>query len=132
MFKSIQIQTQDKMTMVEVIDPIREFIAEQQRKTGILIVTVPHTTASIILHKNYDEEIQSDFMRAVQRLAPQDIVYQYIEGNSPAQIITSILGNSLTLIVNDGHIELGMFQSVFLCEFDGARKRSVYLKFIAD
>ena len=132
MFESYEIKTAEKMQMVEIADLIKDFVKKCGILNGIVFVSVPHTTAGLTLNKNYDLVVQGDIMRMMDQIVPRQGPYEHIEGNSAAHILASIFGNTITLIVNDGHIELGMFQSVFLCEFDGPRKRKVHLKMISD
>jgi len=130
MFDSIEIKTTEKNQMVEILDELKKFVAKHQVKRGIIYIHVPHTTAALTLNKNFDPVVQKDILDKLDRLIPSDDHYQNIEGTSAAHIKTALFGNTATLIIEDGRIELGMFQSVFLCEFDGPRKRRVNLKII--
>lgn len=130
MFKSIEIKTTQKNEMIEVQKEVKAFVQESGVLHGIIVITVPHTTAAITLNKNYDEGVQNDVMLEMDELVPKEGKYTHIEGNSAANVKASLFGNSLTLIIDDGRLELGMFQSVFLCEFDGPRKRKLFLKII--
>ncbi|MBE0449468.1 MAG: YjbQ family protein [Clostridia bacterium] len=130
MFESIEIKTTEKNEMVEVQKEIKTFIQRSEILHGIIVITVPHTTAAITLSKNYDEGVQNDVMVEMEELVPREGKYTHIEGNSSANVKASLFGNSVTLIIDDGRLELGMFQSVFLCEFDGPRKRKLFMKII--
>ncbi len=130
MFKSIDIKTTQKNEMIEVQKEVKEFIQKSGVFHGIVVISVPHTTAAITLNKNYDEGVQNDVMLEMEELVPKEGKYTHIEGNSSANVKASLFGNSVTLIVDDGRVELGMFQSVFLCEFDGPRKRKLFMKII--
>lgn len=130
MFKSIGVNTKEKMEMYELLDEIKQFVNESGILSGVLFISVPHTTAGLTMNKNYDLMVQEDIMMKMRDLVPKDSAFRHIEGNSAAHIQASLFGNTLTLILEEGHIELGMFQSVFLCEFDGPRKRKVFFKII--
>ena len=130
MFESIEIKTTEKYQMCEILDYLKKFIAKHDVKRGIIYIHVPHTTAAISLNKNFDPEVQKDIMDKLDQLIPASDNYKNIEGTSAAHIKASMFGNTATLIIEDGRIELGMFQSVFLCEFNGPRKRRVNLKII--
>ncbi len=130
MFESIEIKTTEKYQMCEILDYLKKFIAKHDVKRGIIYIHVPHTTAAISLNKNFDPEVQKDIMDKLDQLIPASDNYKNIEGTSAAHIKASMFGNTATLIIEDGRIELGMFQSVFLCEFNGPRKRRVNFKII--
>lgn len=130
MFESIEFKTTQKNEMVEVQKEIKTFIQRSGILHGIIVITVPHTTAAITLSKNYDEGVQNDVMVEMEELVPREGKYTHIEGNSSANVKAALFGNSVTLIIDDGRLELGMFQSVFLCEFDGPRKRKLFMKII--
>jgi secondary thiamine-phosphate synthase enzyme len=132
MFKSLTIKTTEKTQMLEIIDAVKAFVEESGAQNGLVVIYIPHTTAGITINKNYDPVVPSDIMNKMNELIPREGNYQHIEGNSAAHIKASLFGNSVTLILNDGRLELGMFQSVFLCEFDGPRKRKVLIKIVKD
>ncbi len=132
MFESIEIKSKEKNEMIDIMDTIKEVVTKSGVRHGIIVVYVPHSTAGITVNKNYDPVVEEDIINRMNELIPKDGHYQHIEGNSAAHIKASIFGSSVTLIISNGHIELGMFQSVFFCEFDGPRKRKYFIKIMKD
>ena len=132
MFKTIHVKTSERFQMIEILDEIKKIVAESGVLYGIVALHVPHSTAGITLNKNYDPVVQNDILMKLQELVPKDGKYGHIEGNSDAHIKVSLLGSTETLMLEDGRIELGMFQSVFLCEFDGPKKRRINVKIISE
>lgn len=130
MFESIEIKTTEKYQMCELLDELKKFVAKHHVKRGVIYIHVPHTTAALSLNKNFDPEVQRDILEKLDQLIPENDKYKNIEGTSAAHIKAAMFGNTATLIIEDGRIELGMFQSVYLCEFNGPRKRRVNLKII--
>lgn len=130
MFKTIDVKTTEKHQMVELLDEVKALVLESGVLHGIVTVHVPHTTAGLTLNKNYDPVVHNDILETMHIIVPRDGNYLHIEGNSAAHIKASLFGNSETMIIENGRIELGMFQSIFLCEFDGPRKRKVHIKVI--
>ncbi len=130
MFKTIDVKTIEKYQMVELLDEVKALVLESGVLHGIVTVHVPHTTAGLTLNKNYDPVVHSDILDTMHLIVPKEGNYLHIEGNSAAHIKASLFGNSETMIIENGRIELGMFQSIFLCEFDGPRKRKVHIKII--
>lgn len=130
MFKTIDVKTTEKYQMVELLDEVKALVLESGVLHGIVTVHVPHTTAGLTLNKNYDPVVHDDILDTMHIIVPKEGNYLHIEGNSAAHIKASLFGNSETMIIENGRIELGMFQSIFLCEFDGPRKRKVHIKII--
>jgi len=53
------------------------------------------------------------------------IRYHHLEGNSPAHVMASLVGSSITVFIENGRLQLGTWQKIFFCEFDGPRSRKV-------
>jgi secondary thiamine-phosphate synthase enzyme len=130
MYERIQIKTTKNEEMIEILDLLKAFVAQNKVKKGIVVINIPHTTAAITLSKSYDPEVQKDILDKLDAFIPKDGAYTNIEGNTAAIIKAAMFGHNENLIIEDGHIELGMFQSVYFCEFDGPRKRQIVFKII--
>jgi secondary thiamine-phosphate synthase enzyme len=69
---------------------------------------------------------------ALDRLVPQDPIYRHTEGNSDSHIKAALIGTSATVFISSGALELGRWQGIFFCEFDGPRDRQLRIKIVAD
>ncbi len=125
------IQTDTRNAMVEITPRIQRAIDRQRFKTGMVIVHVAHTTAGITINENADPDVKTDILAKLDQLIPQnETYYQHDEGNSDAHLKASLFGHSVTLLVEQGKLQLGRWQGVYLCEFDGPRERRVLIKMI--
>jgi len=97
---------------------------------GVCFVYTPHTTAAVTINENADPDVASDMVKGLDRIVPDDPGYDHAEGNSPAHIKSSLVGCSLTVLVERGRLLLGTWQGIYFCEFDGPRTRKVYVKVI--
>ncbi len=93
---------------------------------------IPHTTAGVTINENADPTVAQDMIADLQRLIPnRQPYYLHREGNSASHFMTSsLMGSSVIVPVEGGQIELGTWQGIFLCEFDGPRTRKVHVRFI--
>ena len=121
------------MQMADITKQIKEDLKESKIEEGIIVVYTPHTTAGITINENADSDVVRDMLNGFERAFPtHHSDYHHFEGNSHAHIKSTIFGPSQTLIIHKGHIILGIWQSVYLCEFDGPRNRTYYVKIIKD
>ncbi len=127
MLEKINIQTNCQKCLINITDKIQ---AHLPKKSGICVLFVPHTTAAITINEGADIDVSYDIINHMQKLVPRNAGFLHIEGNSDAHIVSSLIGTSLTLIVENGVVLLGTWQKIFFVEFDGPRNRSVYIKFI--
>jgi len=107
----------------EIID-ITSKIAHTVKGTGVATVFVNHTTAGLTINENADPDVQRDILMKLDDLASDDD-YRHVEGNSDAHVKASLVGSSVQVIVKEGDLQLGKWQSIFLCEFDGPRERRI-------
>ncbi len=95
---------------------------------GICTVFVPHTTAGVTINENADPDVIRDILKEMNTVIPLSDGYAHSEGNSAAHIKASLFNSSCTVIVEGGSLQLGTWQSIFFCEFDGPRNRSVWVQ----
>jgi secondary thiamine-phosphate synthase enzyme len=130
---SLEVATRAAHDLVEITDVVRAALRKAGVQDGILVVYVPHTTAGVTVQENADPDVRRDLLLALENAVPAKAArgeYRHAEGNSDAHVKASLVGSSATLIVKGGDVLLGTWQGVFLCEFDGPRKRTVQLKVI--
>ncbi|MFB6208018.1 MAG: secondary thiamine-phosphate synthase enzyme YjbQ [Candidatus Nanohaloarchaea archaeon] len=111
-----------------VKDLTREIEDRLDIENGICLVHVPHTTAGITVNEN-EERLLEDLESLLEELVPgKGYLHDEIDDNAAAHLRSIILGDSVTLPVSNGNLELGTWQSVLLVESDGPRTRKVRLK----
>ncbi len=112
----------------ELIDITREVQAQLTTvgfTEGLCMLYVPHTTAAIMINENADPSVCSDILMILNRIVPWEADYRHLEGNSPAHVKATLVGESVTIAVSGGVPSLGRWQGIFFCEFDGPRTRTV-------
>lgn len=130
-FKS-EINTHKNSEFIDITSIVRKKVAEAKITDGICVIFVPHTTAGITINENADPDVVSDILMMLDRKIPlKDSSYGHSEGNSAAHIKASIMGSSVSVIVENGKLLLGTWQGIYFCEFDGPRSRQVWIKIIS-
>jgi secondary thiamine-phosphate synthase enzyme len=125
--KELHISSKKREEMIDITREIQNAINQEKMMDGYLIVYVPHTTAGITINEGADPSVQQDIIKTLQQLIPEKNNYEHEEGNSDAHIKASLLGSSVTLLVNKGKLVLGTWQHIFFYEGDGPRNRMVYI-----
>ncbi|QUH25501.1 secondary thiamine-phosphate synthase enzyme YjbQ [Serpentinicella alkaliphila] len=128
MLKELQIQTNRLNEFIDITDKVQKLVTEGGIMEGTVTVFIPHTTAGITVNENTDHDVQKDMIKQLNDTIPYENNYAHIEGNSAAHIKASIMGFSVTIIINRGSLLLGTWQGLYFCEFDGPRKRRVFVK----
>ena len=129
---SFTIETAARFEMIDITGRVAALVRESGIKQGLCHAFVPHTTAAVTINENADPDVPRDILTALDRIVPLSEGYGHAEGNSAAHIKASLFGSSQTLLIDDGALVLGTWQSLFLCEFDGPRTRKVLIKLTGD
>lgn len=129
---TIYIQTGEPMQMLDITGEVQRLAADSGIGSGICTLFLPHTTAGLLITEKRDPYLATDFFRAFERLVGEEQNYRSLENNFPAYLLAGLTGVSRTIPVENGRLALGAWQSIYLMEFDGDRKRKVRVKFMED
>ena len=128
--KAISLQTNSRAEFIDITAAVQKIIREEQIEEGICLVYTPHTTAAITINENADLDVPRDILAALDKAVPWSANYRHSEGNSAAHVKSSLVGASEMVIIENGRLVLGTWQSIFFCEFDGPRTRKFIVKII--
>ncbi len=126
--EEISVRTSSRIEMVDITSQIRSAVSKSGTQEGICTVYCPHTTAGITINENADPDVVFDIQKKLQNLIPAHENYRHMEGNSDAHIKSSLIGNSIQIIISGGSPRLGTWQGIYFCEFDGPRTRRVWIQ----
>ena len=129
MVLTTSINTRYRSEMIDITSQVEEELNRSGLKDGVCFLFVPHTTAGITINESADPSVATDIQAMLNKLIPWEESYRHLEGNSAAHIKSSLIGNSVMIFVESGHLKLGTWQGIFFCEFDGPRSRKLYIKF---
>lgn len=126
------VRTTQRNQMIDITSRVEAILRQSQVIDGMAIVFVPHTTAAVTINENADPDVKSDFLQKLSTLIPKDEpFYQHEEGNSDGHLKTSLVGNSVTVLIKSGRLVLGRWQGIYFCEFDGPRERKMQIKIVS-
>jgi secondary thiamine-phosphate synthase enzyme len=132
MFKQIPVQTNAQIEFVRIDHDVQNAVNESGVKNGICLIFAPHTTAAITINENADPDVVRDIIMETSKIIPLQDGYRHAEGNSAAHIKSSLFGASETVIIENGRLKLGTWQSIYFCEFDGPRHRKVWVQILSE
>ena len=127
--KDFQISSKHRNQMIDITGQVNSLVTQSGITNGDVIVYCPHTTAAITINENADPSVPHDILLTLDELLPQHRPgYRHSEGNSDAHCKSSIIGCSEQILIKDKSLELGTWQGIFFCEFDGPRSRRVMVQ----
>jgi secondary thiamine-phosphate synthase enzyme len=125
------LRSREREELVEFTAEVSEIVSGARVREGVCVLFVRHTTAGLTVNENADPDVASDMLLALRTLIPQHgMGFRHGEQNSDAHIKASLVGPSVTVPFADGKLLLGRWQGIFLCEFDGPRRREVVLTIV--
>ena len=128
----LRVSTSAHTQMLNITDMIQSAVTESGVRSGVCTVFIPHTTAAVTINENADPDVVRDFTMEINKLVPWEDGYRHMEGNSAAHLKASMIGFSEQIIIEGGRLVLGTWQGIYFCEYDGPRRRNVYVKIMED
>jgi secondary thiamine-phosphate synthase enzyme len=128
---TLSIKTTRQTQFLDITREVEKTVLSSKVSEGVAYIFVPHTTAGITINEGADPSVQEDILQTLNQVIPFKGPYRHGEGNSPAHIKASLIGSSVAILIEDGRLILGTWQSIFFCEFDGPRTRKAMIKFIS-
>ena len=135
-FFNLEIKTNGQK-LYEITDQTIKWIEKHNFKTGILNLSIQHTSASLIVQENADPNVQQDLINYFNKLVPMDnkLYIHTSEGKDdmPAHIKSALTNNQISLSVKDSRILLGIWQGIYLFEHRiHSTKRTIVHHFIGE
>jgi secondary thiamine-phosphate synthase enzyme len=129
--ETIDIRTTTREELIDITQLVRSTIRNAGVQSGLACIFAPHTTAALTLQENTDPNVKRDLLAHLRTLVPRDAGFDNDEENTDAHIKSTLVGATLTVLVEGGKPLLGHWQAVFFCEFDGPRQRKVHVRVLA-
>lgn len=122
----VPVSTDERYQLVSITDKVKDAVRAAGVEDGVCLISSTHTTAAVTINEDFDRDVPKDLAAACRAFLERlDVRFDHMEGNSDSHFLTSLFGQSQTLLIRDGEPDLGRWQGVFLAEFDGPRQRTV-------
>jgi secondary thiamine-phosphate synthase enzyme len=137
---SFVIHTTQYIDFINITKDVESHVAKSGVKDGVVFVITAHTTTGIAVNEAL-ECLQSDMVDMMWRLIPEDHNYAHSRmlhsygttaGNPTGHLRSHLTGNHAVFPVQGGKIIRGGAQEIFLCEFDGAQSRKIFVQVIGE
>ena len=128
---TLTVHTTTCCEMIDITDRVAAAVRKVGIQRGLCHLFVPHTTAAVTINENADPDVPRDILAALERSVPFSGPYRHGEGNAAAHVKASLFGASQTVLIAEGRLVLGQWQSLFFCEFDGPRTRQLLVRLTA-
>lgn len=125
---TISVRSASRTEMVDITSLVQKEVSKSGVTDGICTLYVPHTTAGVTINEGADPAVCEDIIGKLNDLVPPHAGYRHMEGNADSHVKASLMGSSVSVMVEDGRLVLGTWQKIFFCEFDGPRYRKLYVK----
>lgn len=122
------IQTRSRTDFINIDGLVAAEVKKMGMESGVITIFIPHTTAGVTINENADPDVTADMETVLDRIVPWTGGYRHGEGNTAAHVKAGMMGASTQVIVENGQLQLGTWQSIYFCEFDGPRTRKVWVK----
>ncbi len=127
--ETFKVSTGDRNEMIDITSQVQSAVSASGIISGDVIVFCPHTTGAITINENADPDVVHDILLTLGKHFPKNAMgYRHDEGNSDSHVKSSLTGCSEQLLICKGKLILGTWQSVYFCEFDGPRTRTVVVQ----
>ena len=123
------VQTERKTELVNITEQVREAVKNGAAASAALVY-IPHTTAAVTISENIDPDLVDDLERAFDRVVGEDWGWRHDDAdgpNAPSHTRSALVGPQIMVPLREGELALGTYQGIFFCEFDGPRRRKVYV-----
>ena len=135
-FDELSIKT-NASKLIKITDKVSNFVNQSKILNGILNISILHTSASLIIQENADDDVQKDILDFYDKLVPMDenLYIHNTEGKDdmPAHIKSTLTNSNLTLSIKNNKLILGTWQGIYLFEHRIDQQiRKVFLHIIGE
>ena len=125
----ISLKTERRTQLLDITNEV-EAALNGANGAAAALVYVHHTTAGVTINEDIDPELANDLEQAMEKIVEDGWNWRHDDAdgpNAPSHVRASLLSPEVLVPLREGRLALGRYQGIFFCEFDGPRKRKVYV-----
>lgn len=130
--RTFKVVTDSRVELYNLTDRVRDLVKASGVKAGFVIISTLHTTTAIFMNE-FQAALMADLKSFLNRLANKDHGYLHNcedcsdcdRANADSHLKAMMLGQNLTVPIQEGAPLLGQWQSILFAELDGPRERSL-------
>ncbi len=121
-----ELKTHSRMEIINITTEVNFILEKSNIKKGLVNIYSKHSTSGIVINED-EPGLLKDFQNTLETLVPSNGNYKHdiIDNNADSHIRSFLIGNSETIPLYNGKLDLGTWQSIFFVELDGPRTRKV-------
>lgn len=128
MIEEIEISSEKKYQMIDITDRIERVVKQSQMENGLVFIFTPHSTAAVVITED-EPGLKQDWLNFLNKIISGfDFEHNKIDDNADSHILSGLIGQGKTLLLEKGQLVRGIWQQIFLVELDGPRSRKVMIK----
>ena len=130
----LEFETKQRIEFVRITDKIESAVEKSGVKEGLVLINPMHITAAVIVNDDEDG-LKKDYLAVLERLVPYRANYNHNdtgEDNAASHIWRQLMGHQVVMPITNGKLDLGTWEQIFYCEFDGKRKKRIIVKVIGE
>jgi secondary thiamine-phosphate synthase enzyme len=121
---TIEVSTSHERELVDITHLVRAEVQRSAVRDGTCALYAQGATAALMIQENDDPNITLDVLDCLDAMAPPGRWrHDRVDNNGSAHIQAGIVGPSEVVPIRDGSLALSTWQNIFLCDFDGPRRR---------
>ncbi|MBU4369881.1 secondary thiamine-phosphate synthase enzyme YjbQ [Patescibacteria group bacterium] len=128
MIKEFEVLTKERYELINITNKVERIVRESKVRDGLCFVFAPHSTAGIVLTED-ESGLKNDWLAVLKKMVSGfDFFHNRIDNNADSHILSGLIGQEKTLVIENNKLIRGTWQNIFLIEFDGPRTRKVIVK----
>ncbi len=133
MLSEFSLRTQ-KNSADPITDQVKAAVTSSGIESGLCVVFIPHTTAALTITSFWDPNGLEDIQDELNRVIPTRVDFKHQHDtpqDAAGHVKSTLIGATLSLIVENAQLLLGHSQGIYFLEFDGPRNRTFFVKVVA-
>jgi secondary thiamine-phosphate synthase enzyme len=128
-FDTLEVSTSKRVELVNITRQVEEVVGRSGVRDGLCLVFAPHATAAVIANED-ERGLKEDIVEWLEENFPRDGKWRHnlVDNNASAHLASAFTSSCRVFPVKDGELVRGTWQSIFLVEMDGPRRRKVVVE----